>query len=130
MRLTILIYPLFIIYLATQLSGCASFGKGIAEAVLEKSNTEDTRVCQVNGKPFDGIAPSLARPQAKTKLLMVHGVGDHLPGYATEFQEKLAKELSLSAKVSHYKEIQLMSFSDPDENGGIVPPGPGLSGLD
>ena len=118
MRLTILRYPLFIFYLATHLTGCASFGKGIAEAVLEKSNAEDTRVCQVKGKPFEGIEPSLDRPQAKTKLLMVHGVGDHLPGYATEFQEKLAKELNLSAKVSNYKEIQLMSFSDPDEKLG------------
>ena len=29
------------------LSGCASIGKGAAEAVLEKSENEDTRQCQV-----------------------------------------------------------------------------------
>ena len=104
--------------LAILLSGCASFGKGVAEAFLEKSNAEDTRVCQVKGKPFEGIAPSLAEPKGKTKVLMVHGVGDHLPGYATEFQEKLAKELKLTAKESNYKEIQLMSFSDPDQKLG------------
>ena len=57
--------------LAILLSGCASFGKGVAEAFLEKSNAEDTRVCQVKGKPFEGIAPSLAEPKGKTKVLMV-----------------------------------------------------------
>jgi len=31
------------------LSGCASIGKGAAEAVLEKSENEDTRQCQVWG---------------------------------------------------------------------------------
>lgn len=105
--------------LAILLSGCASFGKGIAEAVLEKSNAaEDTRVCQVRGKPFTGIAHGLAKRHSKTKVLMVHGVGDHLPGYATEFLEKLANELKLTAKSSNYKDIQLMSFSDPEKKLG------------
>jgi hypothetical protein len=96
------------------LSGCASFGKGVAEAVLEKSDTEDTRVCQVWGKSFAGIAPGLAKPHSKTKVLMVHGVGDRLPGYSTEFLEKLATELKLTAKSSYFKDIQLMSFSNPE----------------
>jgi len=96
------------------LSGCASFGKGVAEAVLEKSDAVDTRVCQVRGKPFEGIAPGLAKPHSKTKVLMVHGVGDRLPGYSTEFLEKLATELKLTAKSSSFKDIQLMSFSDPE----------------
>ena len=39
------------------LSGCASFGKGVAEAVMEKADTEDTRGCQVRGNSFEGIAP-------------------------------------------------------------------------
>ena len=101
------------VFLSIVLSGCASFGKGVAEAVLEKSNNEDTRVCQVRGKSFDGIAPGLARPHSKTKVLMVHGVADHMPGYATEFLEKLAAELKLTAKASTYKDIKLMSANEP-----------------
>ena len=101
------------VFLSVVLSGCASFGKGVAEAVLEKSNAEDTRVCQVRGKSFAGIAPGLAKPHGKTKVLMVHGVGDRLPGYSTEFLEKLAKELKLTAKISTFKDIQLMSSNDP-----------------
>ena len=100
------------ISLSIALSGCASFGKGVAEAVLEKSRAEDTRVCQVLGKSFPGIAPGLAKPHGKTKVLMVHGVGDRIPGYSTEFLEKLAKELDVTAKVSIYKDIQLMSSNE------------------
>lgn len=104
--------------MALVLSGCASFGRGVAEAVMEKTNTEDTRVCQVRGDAFAGIAPGLAKPHSKTKVLMVHGVGDRLPGYSTEFLEKLAKELKLTAKSSNYKDIQMMSFSDPEKKLG------------
>jgi hypothetical protein len=104
--------------LAIGLSGCSSIGKGIVEAILEKADEEDTRVCQVFGKPFEGIAPSLEKHQGKTKLLMVHGVGDHLPGYATQFLEKLAKELGVSAKVSTYKNIKLFAILNPDKNLG------------
>lgn len=100
------------------LSGCASFGKGVAEAVLEKTDGEDTRVCQVRGKPFAGIAPSLAKKHGKTKVLMVHGVGDRLAGYSTEFLEKLAKEVGVTAKSSTYKDIQLVSPVQPEKNLG------------
>ena len=118
MRLSALKSPLFIICLALHLSGCASFGKGVAEAVLEKTNTEDSRVCQVRGKPIQGISPDLEAAKGKTKVLMVHGVGNHLPGYATEFLDKLSKELKLTAKASQYKDIQLLSFSDADKKLG------------
>ncbi len=104
---------LLLTILSVVLSGCASFGKGVAEAVLEKSSAEDTRACQVRGKSFAGIAPGLAKSQGKTKVLMVHGVGDHWPGYSTEFLEKLAKELKVTAKISNYKDIKLMSSNDP-----------------
>ena len=89
------------------LSGCASIGKGAAQAVLEKSENEDTRQCQVWGKPFMGIEADLAQKDGKTKVLFVHGVGDHIPGYTTEFLEKLAKELNLNARSEGQKNIEL-----------------------
>lgn len=94
---------------SVMLSGCASIGKGVTEALLEKTQQEDTRVCQIWGKPFSGIYDGLIRSQGKMKVLMVHGVGDHKPGYTTEFLEKLAKELDLDARSAHYKDIQLSS---------------------
>lgn len=110
------VLPLSVV-LAIFLSGCASFGRGVAEAVLKK-DSEDTRVCKVSGKPFVGIAPSLLKQHGKTKILMIHGVGDRLPGYATEFLGKLAKELNVTAKANVYKDIQLVSPLDTEKNLG------------
>lgn len=100
-------YLLSSLSIAMLLSGCSSIGKGIAEAVLEKTESEDTRVCQVWGKPFSGIDANLAKSKGKTKVLFVHGVGDHIPGYTTEFLEKLAKQLNLNARSEGQKNIKL-----------------------
>ncbi len=89
------------------LSGCASFGKGVAEAFLEKQEAQDSRICEIVGKPFAGIDPHLEVQDGRMKLLMVHGVGSHLPGYSTQFREKLAKELGLDARAAYFKSIHL-----------------------
>jgi len=104
--------------LAMLLSGCASLGKGMAEAFLEKQQLADTRVCELWGKPFKGLLPFLDNQQGKMKVLMVHGVGDHLPGYSTQFVEKLAKELDLPAMSVQYKNITLTSRIEPGKNLG------------
>jgi hypothetical protein len=109
---------LSLLILASGLTGCASFGQGIAEAFLEKQQTEDTRVCEIWGKPFTGITPFLGNQSGKMKVLMVHGVGVHPPGYSTQFLEKLAKELDLSVMSSHYKNITLTNRQDSSKNLG------------
>ena len=101
-----------VLLIALCLSGCASLGKGVAEAFLEKQEAEDDRICEIWGTAFEGLKPTLYKQQGKTKVLMVHGVGDHLPGYATEFIEKLVKELDLSVMSKQHKNIKLTSPSD------------------
>ncbi|MEQ1484473.1 hypothetical protein [Methyloglobulus sp.] len=115
-NLTVLARLLVFFSLTALLSGCASLGKGVAEAVLEKSENEDTRLCQVWGKPFAGIEADLAKKPGKTKVLFVHGVGDHSPGYTTQFLEKLAKELNLDVRSEGQKNIELSTplFSGKD----------------
>ena len=104
--------------MAMLLSGCASIGKGAAEAVLEKSESEDTRQCQVWGQSFTGIKADLAQKNKKTKVLFVHGVGDRYPGYTTQFLEKLAKELGLDARSEGQKNIQLSTPLFPERELG------------
>jgi hypothetical protein len=104
--------------IAMLLSGCASIGKGAAEAVLEKSEKEDSRQCQVWGQPFTGIETDLTQRNKKTKVLFVHGVGDHMPGYTTEFLEKLAKELNLNVRSAGQKNITLSTPLFPGKNLG------------
>ncbi len=107
---------LIIITLASLfISGCSSFGKGITEAFLEKQEAEDTRVCEVWGEAFSGLQGQTIQHNGKVKVLMVHGVGDHKPGYSTEFYEKLAKELDLSVTSKTHKDIQLSSAEFPEK---------------
>ncbi len=109
---------LLIILITILLNGCASLGKGIAEAFLEKQEEEDTRVCEITGNKFTGLKPQLETPGRKMKVLMVHGVGNHLPGYSTEFLEKLAKELDLAVTAKAHKNIKLAALNDPNKNLG------------
>jgi hypothetical protein len=108
--------------IALLLAGCSSLGEGIGkgfgEALLEKTENEDNRQCQVWGKPFKGIESYLANKQEKTKILFVHGVGNHVPGYTTQFLEKLARELDLNERSAQQKNIELHTPTLPNRNLG------------
>ncbi len=117
------ILNIFLLFIATtQLNGCASFGRGIAEAYLDKQQSTDTRLCEIWGKPFKGLTPFLDNKLGKMKVLMVHGVGDHAPGYSTQFVEKLAEELGLPVMSTQYKNISLTSRLDSSKNLGYRSP--------
>ncbi|MSS76618.1 MAG: hypothetical protein EXR90_07095, partial [Methyloglobulus sp.] len=85
---------------------------------FEQQDAVDTRVCEIWGKAFDGLAPFLNNGRGKVKVLMVHGVGDHLPGYSTQFVEKLAAELDLPVMSALKKNITLTSNHDTSKNLG------------
>lgn len=80
---------ILLLSMSLAISGCASFGEGIATAILEKQKEEDLRSCKISGKSFAGLQSTLELPGDTVKVLMVHGVGTHEPGYSTEFKEKL-----------------------------------------
>ncbi|MGZ8225285.1 MAG: hypothetical protein ACXWT3_01445 [Methylococcaceae bacterium] len=54
----------------------------------------------------------------KPRVLFVHGVGDHIPGYTTHFREKLAKELNLNVCSEGQKNIELGRPLFPGKNLG------------
>jgi hypothetical protein len=95
-----------------------SFGKGITEAFLEDKVKNDTRLCEVWGTGFKGIEPYLHKNNTKMKVLMVHGVGEHFPGYATQFSQKLIIELGLSVMSKHHKNIALLDPLDKSKKLG------------
>ena len=100
------------------LSGCFGLGKGVTEAFLESQTKNDTRLCEVWGTEFSGIEPYLHKDNGKMKVLMIHGVGEHLPGYATEFAEKLAKVLNLTVMSKQHKNIALTDSADKSKKLG------------
>jgi hypothetical protein len=115
------------------LAGCESFGRGVTEAVLDSSNeTVDTRTCEVEGRPFTGIAPyvdkQLALPpygetvgdRPEVKVLYVHGIGTHVPGDGTTLRHTLARSLGLDQRAPRPKRIVISSPSFPDQNLGEI----------
>ena len=116
------------------LSGCASLGEGLARGVLAESekDEEDTRLCEVSGPAFTGILPLLERqegypPLGETgperpilKVIMVHGVGTHDPGYGARLADNLAAALGLTVIAPEPKEFTIEALPFPDESLGVL----------
>ncbi len=116
------------------LAGCESFGRGVTQAVLEGSdgNTKDTRNCEVEGQPFEGIEPYLAKQdklppfgepvgeRPEVKVLYVHGIGTHAPGHGTALRDNLAKSLGLDVRAPRPKRIVIASPHFPKQNLGEI----------
>ena len=109
---------LLIPLLAILISGCTSFGKGVAQAFLEKEEAKDTRVCQIRGESFPGLKPFVDDEKTTTKVLMVHGVGDRGPGYSTQLMEELAKQLNLNFIGKRTKNLSLSNPMDTSKELG------------
>ena len=115
----------WLLLIVTLLSGCASFSKGITQAILEHQ-TEDTRQCWISGRAFEGLenlyrAESGLRAgdgiQDKLKVLMVHGIGHHEPGYSRRLQDGLIEEFGFDSTDETIKTIKLTHRSYADDLG-------------
>ena len=112
--------------------GCASFGEGVTRALLAPSEQEvkDTRQCEVSGPAFSGIQPLLdhqagypplgqAGPERPIlKVIMVHGVGTHVPGYAARLSGNLAQALGLTVIAPEPKGFPIEAEVFPGESLG------------
>ncbi len=115
------------------LSGCASFGeglgKGFAEAVLQ-NDEDDKGICDIIGGEFSGLESSLDatqnNPEVTTKLLMIHGIGEHVPGYSARLQENLANSLGMEVSETRFKELPIFQ---PAELNSKIPVGDSVANL-
>ncbi len=98
------------------ISGCSSFGKGIAEAVLENDDKVDTRQCDIRGDKFDGINQYFAKGK-EVKVLIIHGVGTHQSGYSGRIRDNLCKKLGLKIVSRRPKNITLI---DPNDKKTVI----------
>ena len=105
------------------LAGCGSIAKGVTEAMLERSEVEDTRACYIEGPASVGLEELLrdqendraaGRYSREVKVLMVHGIGRHLPGYSGRLTEHLMRALELDVRSEIRKEISLHDPSIAD----------------
>ena len=98
------------------ISGCSSFGKGIAKAVLENDDKVDTRQCDIRGDKFDGINQYFAKGK-EVKVLIIHGVGTHQSGYSGRIRDNLCKKLGLKIVSRRPKNITLI---DPNDKKTVI----------
>jgi hypothetical protein len=92
----------------------------MVEAFLDEEKKEDTRICQIRGEPFQGLSPLVKDPTRLVKVLMVHGVGNHIPGYSTQLMENLSNEMALSHIAKSTKNIALTDpFDTTNELGNL-----------
>jgi hypothetical protein len=117
--------------LVAPLAGCASLAKGVTEAIIgEPGNKEETRKCYVRGRPVTGLQSALLQQEQSAlagkadrpvlKVLMVHGIGSHQPGYSTRLSENLAKALSLNRVQEKVKEISITHKLMPNQELGVL----------
>ena len=92
------------------LVGCSSFGRGLGEAFVD-SNKKHLERCEVEGFEYDGVEQSFENEKF-LKVLMVHGVGTHHPGYSKRIQQNLANKLNLTIRSRVPKNIVMLDPSD------------------
>ena len=92
------------------LCGCTGIARGVTEALLEQKK-EDLRQCDISGPSFTGVGQSLEQQLTQTeknsitKVLVVHGISKHEPGYSTRFKDKLMRAANLDIASDGYKEV-------------------------
>jgi hypothetical protein len=101
----------------------------VTEAVLESRSgeSEDTRMCEAEGVPFEGIEPYLARQDSlppigdadssrpQVKVVYVHGIGTHNEGHSIDLMQNLTRSLALDVRSPRPKKIGLVDPEAPDE---------------
>jgi hypothetical protein len=118
------------IFLVLALGGCASFGEGVTRALIQARDegpAEDTRRCEITGAAFAGLEADLRQqdrfPEGSAgdpakpvlKVVMVHGIGTHFPGYSGRLSANLSRELGLTVTSPQVKETTLIHPRFPDE---------------
>ena len=69
-------------------AGCASLERSLVKDIVDTGKVSLNR-CEVEGFEYGGVDSALDGGQV-LKLLMIHGVGTHHPGYSMRLQENLA----------------------------------------
>lgn len=122
--------------LSLVVAGCASFGEGVGRGVLSRlgdSPDTDAGACEITGAPFDGILAALqaqdGQPPIGTgagaersvvKVVIVHGIGSHLPGYSGRTVANLTEVLGLDLVAPRIKSLDLVDPMFPGESIGTL----------
>lgn len=105
-----MIRNLFFFVILLVLSSCASFEKEVAKELVATHKAKLDR-CEIEGFSYKGIDENLEKDKV-LKVLMIHGVGTHYPGYSRRIQENLANNIGLNVRSRVPKNITLLDPKD------------------
>ena len=118
----------FILAILGLLTGCSSISKGITEAIMERESKDD-RQCWITGRSFVGLddlfnaevgGNSSGGAPARLKVMSVHGIGTHVPGYSRRMLDGLVAELGFKNADETVKTIELSAPEFPDGIGVLT----------
>lgn len=92
------------------ISACASLERDLVKDFVSSDKVKLDR-CEIEGFAYKGIDSDLGRGKI-LKVLMVHGVGIHHPGYSRRIQENLAGNIGLDVISRLPKNVTLL---DPED---------------
>ena len=100
-------------FLLCFLSGCSSFGRGLVEGFMDAQEKKKEEMgCTILSAGFSGLQRA---EEDSIKVLFVHGIGHHTPGYGLPFINQLALKMGMDAMSFDTKKIQMI-----DEKGQFV----------
>ena len=105
----------FLILFCAGCIGCASFGRGIAEGIM--ASQSEPAECSIYSPGFSGLKKAF-EDNKTLKVLNIHGIGEHLPGYSQLFLNRLSDKLGLNVYASNVKEMDIGHVDYPELNMG------------
>jgi hypothetical protein len=106
---------LLIVALLLPMTGCYSFGRGVASSVMETldmaNRRQDARQCEIRGSFFKGISSYLEEGEM-VKVFYVHGIGSHRPGHSAIISENIARALGLTV-FTRPRDVAIMNPANP-----------------
>lgn len=92
------------------LAGCSSLGRGLMEGYFDAQNKKKDEVsCMILSAGFSGLQQA---KQKITNVLLVHGIGTHVPGHSMAFMLDISQKMGLDTLNRDYKEIQMINSTD------------------
>lgn len=92
------------------LCGCASMERNIISDVVSAGTVKLNR-CEIEGFSYEGMQADLGSGKM-LKVMMIHGVGTHHPGYSKLLQQNLSNSLGFNVQSRLPKNVTLLDPGD------------------
>ena len=125
-RTIFLCFPFALLFITS----CASVTEGLVRGLTDDEIAEDTRKCWIEGREFQGIKDiwesesqgtvSAKAPSKPIKILKIHGIGSHKPGYSARLRENIVNRLNFTIMDENTRRLSLVHPEYADDLGVLT----------